>query len=80
MFSFTPSLKQYRDYIYYIPQEVLHKIEDKSITHNKFKIKDNESIMCRFCCFTFIEYIFSGKTLLDYPISFVQMTIKIMTK
>ena len=31
--------------IEYIPQEVLNKIEDKSITHNIFKIQDNESIM-----------------------------------
>ena len=30
----------------YIPQEVLNKIRDKSITHNIFRIQDNESIMC----------------------------------
>ena len=31
-----------------IPQEVLNKIKDKSVTHNIFRIKDNESIMCGF--------------------------------
>ena len=39
----------------YIPQEVLNKIEDKSITHNIFRIQDDDSIMCGFYCITFIE-------------------------
>ena len=52
--------------IEYIPQEVLNKIKDKSITHNIFRIQDNESIMCGFYCITFIEYMLVGKTLLDY--------------
>ena len=33
----------------YIPQEVLNKIKDKSITHNIFRIQDDGSIMCGFC-------------------------------
>ena len=32
--------------IEYILQEVLNKIKDKSITHNIFRIQDNDSIMC----------------------------------
>ena len=52
--------------IEYIPQEVLNKIKDKSITHNIFRIQDNESIMCKFYCITFIEYMLAEKTLLDY--------------
>ena len=52
--------------IEYIPQEVLNKIKDKSITHNIFRIQDNESIMCGFYCITFIEYMLAGKTLLEY--------------
>ena len=46
--------------------EVLNKIRDKSITHNIFEKQDNESTMCRFYCITFIEYMLTGKTLLDY--------------
>ena len=34
--------------IEYIPSEVLSKIKDKSITHNLFRIQDNESIKCGF--------------------------------
>ena len=41
----------------YIHQEVLNKIRHKSITHNIFRIQDNESIMCRFYCISFIEYM-----------------------
>ena len=52
--------------IKYIPQEVLNKIKDKSIIHNIFRIQDNESIMWEFYCIAFIEYMLSGKTLLDY--------------
>ena len=56
--------------IEYIHQEVLNKIKDKSITHNTFRIQDNESIMSRFCYIAFIEYMLVGKYLLDYTNSF----------
>ena len=52
--------------IEYIPQEVLNKIKDKSITHNIFRIHNNVSIMCGFFCIAFIEYMLAGKTLLDH--------------
>ena len=44
-----------------IPQEVLNKIKDKSITHNIFRIQDNEYIMCGCCCVAFIEYMLTRK-------------------
>ena len=52
--------------IEYIPQEILNKIRDKSVTHNIFRIQDNEPIMCGFYFITFIAYMLAGKTLLDY--------------
>ena len=52
--------------IEYIPLEILNKIRDKSITHNMFRIQDNESIIFGFYCITFREYMLAGKTLLDY--------------
>ena len=52
--------------IEYIPQEVLNKIKDTSITHNIFRIQDNESIMCGFYSIAFIEYVLAGRVLLDY--------------
>ena len=47
--------------IEYIPQEVLNKIKDKSITHNIFRIQNNESVMCGFYCIAFIEYVLQEK-------------------
>ena len=52
--------------IEYIPQEVLNKIKDKTIIHNIFRIQDNRSIMCGFYCIVFVEYMLTGKPLLDY--------------
>ena len=52
--------------IEYIPQEVLNKIKDTSITHNIFRRQDNESIMCGFYSIAFIEYVLAGRVLLDY--------------
>ena len=34
--------------------------------HDIIRIQDYESIMCRFYCIAFIEYMLAGKTLLDY--------------
>ena len=48
--------------IEYILEEVLNKIRDKSITHNIFRMQDNESIMRGFYCIAFIEYMLAGKT------------------
>ena len=48
------------------PQEVLSKIQVKSITLNRFRIQDDDSIMCGFYCIPFIEYMIAEKTLLDY--------------
>ena len=40
----------------YIPQEVLIKIKDKSITHNIFRIQDCDSIICMITRKTLIDY------------------------
>ena len=52
--------------IVYIPQEVINKIKDKSITHNIFRIYSDDSIICGFYCITFIEYIIAENFLLHY--------------
>ena len=52
--------------IEYIPLKVLNNMKDKSVTHNIFRLQDDESIICRFSCIALIEYILAGKTLLDY--------------
>ena len=66
--------------IEYIPQDVLIKIKDKSITHNIFRIKCDDSIMCGFYCIAFIEYTITGKTLLDYANLFSPNDYQKMTR
>ena len=44
----------------------MNKIKDKSITHNIFRLEDNDFVMCGFCCIVFIENMLAGKNLLDY--------------
>ena len=83
-YLFIKNIAKYFDSfgIEYIPQEVLNKIRDKLITHNIFRIGDNESIMCGFYCIAFIEYLLAGNSLflLDYIKCFLRMAIKRMTK
>ena len=64
--------------IEYIPQEVLKKMKDKSVTYIIFGMQDDDSIMCGvvwcgvdyvrwwFYCIAFMKYMLEGKTLLDY--------------
>ena len=47
--------------IEHIPQEVLNKIRDKSVTHNIFRMQGNESIMCEFFCVAFTKYYLQEK-------------------
>ena len=46
----------------YTPQKALNKIRliRKSITLNIFRIQDNNSVICGFCCIAFIEYMVVG--------------------
>ena len=50
-------IQMYTSEIEYIPQEILSKIKSKSITHNIFRIQDNESIMCGFYCIVLLYCI-----------------------
>ena len=52
--------------IEYIPPEVLNQIRDRSITHNIFRIQDDDPTMCAFYCISFMEDVLSGKALLCY--------------
>ena len=52
--------------IEYIPQEVLSKIKDKSITYIEFRTHSDDSIMCEFYCIAFREYMVARKALLGH--------------
>ena len=52
--------------IEHIPKEIKHAIGNKNIKANIFRTQAYDSIMCRYFCIEFINYMLEGKTLLDY--------------
>ena len=50
----------------HIPKEIKAFIANKSITTNIFRIQANDSIMCRYCCTGFIDFVLAGKTLTEF--------------
>ena len=57
----------------HIPKEIEHAISNKKIEANIFRLQAYDSIMCRYYCIEFINYMLKGKTLLDYIIYFLPM-------
>ena len=57
----------------HIPQDILNKIKDKSITHNIFRIPTNDSVTCGFYCIVYLEYMITGKP------RTIKRTVKSMT-
>ena len=50
----------------HIPKEINKFIGNSDIKSNIFRIQAYDSIMCRYFCVEFINYMLKGKTLLDY--------------
>ena len=51
--------------IEHIPKEINKFIGNNNIKSNIFRIQAYDSIMCRYFCIEFINYMLKGKTLLD---------------
>ena len=50
----------------HIPKETKTFINNKNITTNIFRIQAYDSIMCRYFCIGFIDFMFTGKTLTEF--------------
>ena len=50
----------------HIPKEIKKVINNKNIITNIFRIQAHDSVMCKYFCTGFINYIFMGKSLTDY--------------
>ena len=50
----------------HVPKEIEKFIYHKNIKTNMFRIQSNNSIMCGYFCTGFIDFMFAGKTLIDY--------------
>ena len=50
----------------HIPKEIIKFIENRNIKTNIFIIQAYDSMMCRYFCIAFIDFMFKGKSLTDY--------------
>ena len=50
----------------HVPEEIKKYIGNKKIKTNIFRIQAYNSIMCGYFCTGFIDFMFSGKTLIDF--------------
>ena len=50
----------------HIPNEIKQFIGNKSFTSNIFRLQAYDSIMCGYFCIAFIDFMFAGKTLLQF--------------
>ena len=54
----------------YIPNEIKKLIRNENITKNIYTVQAYDSIMCTHFCIGFIDFMFKGKSLLDYTYLF----------
>ena len=63
----------------HVPKEIEKFIGYKNIKTNIFRVQLNNSIMCVFFCTGFIDFMFAGKSLIDYDETcFVLLILKKM--
>ena len=62
----------------HVPKEIEKFIVHKNIKTNIFGIQSNDSIMCRYFCIGFIDFMFTGKTFIDFTSSFYCFEKKLM--
>ena len=61
----------------HIPKEINAFIDSSlSITTNVFRRKAYDSIMCRYFCIGFIDFMLKGKTLTEFTNLFHQITLR----
>ena len=62
--------------IEHIPKEINKFINNNTIESDIFRIQAYDSIICRYFCIQFINYMLKGKALLDYTNSFLPNDFK----
>ena len=50
----------------HISKEIKKFIENKNVLINIYRIQAYDSIMCRYFCIGFIDFMLNGKSLLEY--------------
>ena len=50
----------------HVPKKIEEFVKNKNITANIFRIQSYDSVMCRYFCIGFIDFMFKGKTLTEF--------------
>ena len=50
----------------HILKQIKEFFKNKNITANVFRIQAYDSVMCRYFCIVFIDFLFNGKTLTEF--------------
>ena len=50
----------------HVPKEIKKFIGHKNIKTNIFRIQADNSIICEYVCIGFIDFMFAGKSLIDF--------------
>ena len=50
----------------HVPEEIKEFVRNKNIIANIFRVQANNSIMCRYFCIGFIDFMLAGKKLTDF--------------
>ena len=50
----------------HISEEIKKFIGNRNIKANIYRVQANNSVMCGYFCIGFIDFMFTGKTLIDY--------------
>ena len=50
----------------HIPKEIKTFIKNKNVKTNIFRIQAYDSLMCRYFCIAFIDFMLNGKSLTEY--------------
>ena len=61
------------------PEEVNEFVRNKNIKANIFRVQANNSIMCRYFCIGFTDFMLAGKKLTDFTSFFLLITLKKIT-
>ena len=49
-----------------MPEEIKKFIGNRNIKANIYRVQATNSVMCGYFCIGFIDFMFAGKTLIDY--------------
>ena len=60
----------------HVPKEIKRFIGHKEIKTNVFRIQANSSIMCDYFCIGFIDFMFAGRSLIDFTSLFFPSDFK----